>query len=317
MNVRQASRLRPARRAGLRLASGVQLKYFLRYQQLPAGMGDPRMQVVQRILDYIEAGRLGGDVVDRAIAEFLEYRNKRVYLYRAEAAALARPDLARYPFRIRAWSEARIESLPDSPRANYSYIDSAQIRVTFSETHRHPTIDLAAERVGWRRAGKVIVLDADRRTGFVTLALDPPGLIHPHGSRPLDYYAFYAGQAEALLGTPLVPFPLQGPLTRLEAGNLVRVQQGRGSTIDGRIDILASGPDVRAMPAFQAVRPSIAVRDSGRYVWLPGDSTQNGAPRLLREVPTEIHAGTSMVRFTRDSLVQEVRYVLGQIQAHA
>jgi hypothetical protein len=95
------------------------------------------------------------------------------------------------------------------------------------------------------------------------------------------------------------------------------VQQGRGSTIDGRIDILASGPDVRAMPAFQAVRPSIAVRDSGRYVWLPGDSTQNGAPRLLREVPTEIHAGTSMVRFTRDSLVQEVRYVLGQIQAHA
>ena len=84
MDVRQASRLRPARRAGLRLASGVQLKYFLRYQQLPAGMGDPRMQVVQRILDYIEAGRLGGDVVDRAIAEFLEYRNKRVYLYRAE-----------------------------------------------------------------------------------------------------------------------------------------------------------------------------------------------------------------------------------------
>ena len=227
------------------------------------------------------------------------------------------PFYARDNRRIESWSEARIEAQPDTPKQNYAYVDSGHIRVTFSETHRHPAIRVAEERVGWRRAGKVVVLDVDRRSGFVTLSYDPPGRIHPHGRRPLDYFAHYRVKAEALLGESLSPFPLHKALVELESGNLVRIQQGRGSTLDGRVDLVALGFDVRAMTVFQAVKPSIALRDSGRYVWLPGGKPGNGTPHLLRELPTDIYATTSMVRFTRDSLVQEVRYVLEQIQAHA
>jgi hypothetical protein len=316
MNRYGASRLRVSRQAGLRLARGVQLKYFLRYQNLAAGMSDSRGAVIRRILDYVDSGKLAGEAVDRAIVEFLEYRNKRVYLYTADPAKLSRLDLSRFTRGIKDWSDATIVPAPESPRENYAYVDADAIRVTFSETHRHPAVHLASERVGWRRVGKVVVLDADRRSGFVSLSLDAPGRIHPHGTRPLDYFDHYQRRAEALLGTSLTPFPLQRALQRLEAGDLVRLQQGRGSTVDGRIDITAAGPDVRAMPAFQAVKPSIAVRDSGRYVWVAGEPPARGGC-LLREVPTEIHARTSMVRFTRDSLVQEVRYVLGQIQAHS
>jgi hypothetical protein len=295
----------------------MQLKYFLRYHRLAAGMHDGRAQVIQRVLDYVESGKLPAEIVDRAIVEFLEYRNKRVYLYRAAPALLADLDEARFSRPIRSWAEAVIDPMPETPKENYAYADPGHIRVTFSETHRHPAIRVADERMGWRRVGKIIVLDADRRTGFVTLSYDPPGRLHPHGRRPLDYFSHYRARAEALLGTPLAPFPLHQALTHLESGDLVRLQQGRGSTLDGRVDIVALGLDVRSMPAFQAVKPSIAVRDSGRYVWLPGGQAGNGAPHLLRELPTDIYAATSMVRFTRDSLVQEVRYVLGQIQAHA
>jgi hypothetical protein len=315
--MRPSSRTRPNRYAGLRQASGVQLKYFLRYHRLPAGMHDGRAEVIRRVLDYVEAGRLPGETVDRAIVEFLEYRNKRVYLYRADPAALRALEDSRFAHRIERWSEASIEPRPESPRENYAYVDAHHIRVTFSETHRHPTIHLADERLGWRSVGKVIVLDVDRDSGFVTLSYDPPGRIHPHGRRPIDYFAHYRSRAEALLGAPLAPFPLHQALFGLESGDLVRLQQGRGTTLDGRVDIVAMGLDVRAMAAFQAVKPSIAVRDSGRYVWLPAGPPGNVAPHLLREIPTDIYASTSMVRFTRDSLVQEVRYVLDQIQAHA
>jgi hypothetical protein len=308
---------RPHRYAGLRRASGMQLKYFLRYHRLAAGMHDGRSQVIQRVLDYIESGKLPAEIVDRAIVEFLEYRNKRVYLYRAEPAMLANLDETRFSRLIRRWSDAVIDPMPEAPKENYAYADPDHLRVTFSETHRHPAIRVADERMGWRRVGKIVVLDVDRRSGFVTLSYDPPGRLHPHGRRPLDYFSHYRGRAESLLGGSLAPFPLHQALIQLESGNLVRLQQGRGSTLDGRVDIVALGLDVRSMPAFQAVKPSIAVRDSGRYVWLPGGQAGNGAPHLLRELPTDIYAATSMVRFTRDSLVQEVRYVLGQIQAHA
>jgi hypothetical protein len=317
MRTRDSSSPHPSRYAGLRLASGVQLKYFLRYHRLPAGMNDGRAKVIERVLGYVASGKLAGETVDRAIVEFLEYRNKRVYLFQADLATLERTRDSTFSRRIESWAEARIEAQPDLPRQNYAYVDSRHIRITFSETHRHPAIRLAEERVGWRRVGKVIVLDVDRPSGFVTLSHDPPGRIHPHGRRPLDYFAHYRAKAEELLGGPLSPFPLHRALVELESGDLVRIQQGRGSTLDGRVDIVALGFDVRTMPVFQAVKPSIALRDSGRYVWLPGGQPGNGGPHLLREIPTDIYATTSMVRFTRDSLVQEVRYVLEQIQAHA
>jgi len=308
---------RPARYAGLRLASGVQLKYFLRYHRLPAGMHDGRAEVIERVLGYIASGKLAGETVDRAIVEFLEYRNKRVYLYKADPAILEQTADSTFSRRIRSWSEARIEARPDTPRQNYAYVDARHIRVTFSETHRNPAIRLTEERVGWRRVGKVVVLDVDRETGFVTLSYDPPGRIHPHGRRPLDYFAHYRTKAESLLGGALSPFSLHRALVELESGDLVRIQHGRGSTLDGRVDLVSLGFDVRSMTVFQAVKPSIALRDSGRYVWLPGGQPVNGAPHLLREIPTDIYATTSMVRFTRDSLVQEVRYVLDQLRAHA
>jgi hypothetical protein len=308
---------RQSRYAGLRLASGIQLKYFLRYHRLPAGMNDGRAEVIERVLGYVASGRLAGETVDRAIVEFLEYRNKRVYLYKADVGTVERTPDSPFSRRIQSWSEARIEPRPDTPRQNYAYVDSRHIRVTFSETHRHPAIRLSEARVGWRHVGKVVVLDVDRETGFTTLSYDPPGRLHPHGRRPLDYFAHYRAKAESLLGGPLSPFPLHRALVELESGDLVRIQQGRGSTLDGRVDLVALGFDVRAMTVFQAVKPSIALRDSGRYVWLPGGQPGNGAPHLLREIPTDIYATTSMVRFTRDSLVQEVRYVLDQIRAHA
>lgn len=274
-------------------------------------MNDSKPQVVDRILAYVEQEKLSGEEVDRALVEFLEYRNKRVYLYQTDPDRLRRLDLTRFTRRIEAWSRASIVLEPSSPRENYSYIDANSVRVTFSETHRVASVDLLAERVSWKDVGRVIVLDADRRTGFVTLSFDPPGKIHPRGTKPLDYFGYYRARAEALLGTWLEPYDLQPALQRLEKTDLIEIPQGRGSGLDGAFDMIASGTDIRHMAAFSMREKLIAVRDNGRYIWVPQP------PALLRKVTTTIDAGTSVLRFTKDSLVHEVRHVLEQIQAHS
>jgi hypothetical protein len=299
------------REAGLRVASAVQLKQYLRYQGLAAGMNDTKNQVIQRVLGYVSEGQLTEEDVDKALVEFLEYRNKRVHLYTVDPTRLRRLDHSRFTREIRSWAEANIVAAPASPRENYSFITPERVRVNFTETHRQPVVDLFAERVSWQNVGKVIVLEANRQTGFVSLSFDPPGRLHPHGHTALDYFNYYEGRAAALLGAQLQPFDLQKALRALEAGDLIRIPQRRGSGLDGSVEIVAAGADVRQMQAFQATEPLIAVRDNGRYVWVARP------PDLLREVPTNIEARSSMIRFTKDSLLQEVQYVLAQVQAHS
>ena len=308
---------RAALKAGLQQASGVQLKTYLQYRELPAGLGDTRAGAVKRVIRYVEQDKLSLEQVHRAITEFQEYSNKRVYLYVIDPALVQRIHRDRFTRVIDSWTRARIVALPGSPRENYSYIDADRIRVNFSETHRVAVVNRRAGTLDWKEGTRVVVLDVDRHTGFVALSFDHPGTVHPHGERPIDYFTYYLQRAHALLGAPLAQFPIYQALLNLEARDLIQIPHGRAKTVDGGFDMTAA-VDLRQMEIYAKVRPSIATRDSGRFVWIANPPSRSSLPTaILRDVPTEIYAGTSMVRFTKDCLAEEVEYVLDQIRSHA
>ena len=310
-------RPRKNRYIGLRQASGVQLKYFLRYNRLPAGMNDGRSEVIQRVLDYVEAGKLTTEAVDRAIVEFLEYRNKRVYLYRADPDALARLDGSSFPNLIESWSDARIEALPETPRQNYAWVDSPPHP---DHLQRNPS---PSRHPDGRGAGGM----AARGQGHRARCEPGIGVRHAELRSTRPHPSSRAPPARLL--HPL-PRAVRG-IARHAAGS-VSSSPGAARARVGRPGSASAGPGLDPRRAgrhrldgsrrarddcIQGGRAQYRRARLGPVRLASGESAGRGGSHLLREIPTDIYASTSMVRFTRDSLVQEVRYVLAQIQAHA
>lgn len=316
MKLSDAARARM--RDGLKQATAVQVKLFLRYCGLPAGTNDTHEQVIDRVVGYVEEDKLAAEAVYQAVVEFPEFRNKHVYLYRAENTI--KVDRDRFTRIISSWDQARIVAKPSEPRENYSFIDASRIRVCFSEVHRRPRMDLENDIVVWEEISRVVVLDADRASGSVSLAFDPHGSVTPRGAYHLsNYYGYYRARAEALLGTQMTPIPLHKALQSVEKSDLVRIRQGQSTTEGGSVRLTADVDDMRNMQAFKTVSPKLLRRESGRYIWLPDHSSNDGSDGiyLVREVHTDIDAPTGMVRFTKDSVSQEVSFVLRELLANA
>lgn len=307
-------------RQGLDAASAVVLKYFLRFRGLIAGMNDSKDEITERFIEHIERGRLPLDEAIAGIISLQEFSNKRVYLYQLPKATVRDFDLDRLPKRISQWEGVRITHLPDNPVVNYSLVDEKRIRVSYAETHRRIHQNLSNDTLQRIPVTRVVVLQVERNSGFTTLSLDPPETINPHNNNSQEYYDYYTGKAQQLLGGVPARFMINNALMKLESSNLIRIPYGRGRTDDGLVD-LVSDHDSRDMGVYTGVKKQTVTKESGRYIWLGGsEAGDRGLPSghtLHRNIHTEIHAATSMVRFTKDCLQEEVDYVLQQLRAHA
>jgi hypothetical protein len=310
--------------AALDGTSAVMLKYYLKYQNLTPGMNDTKEQVVARIFRYLDGGQLSADELLSAAIQFQEYNNKRFYLFNVTRPALRGVDVAALPRRVDELGSAAITQKPDKPTVSYSWTNGQMLRVSWAETHRFPTVDYEREKITIRPVTRIVVLNVELTTGFITLAYDTAGPLNPHGGH-MGYFLHYVREAEKLLGTPFLQFQTGGALMKLEKSKIVRLPQGRSAFDDGAIDITSLGTDYRDMKSFSLVRDSVVAKEKGRYIWLasgsPAKKPDAALPglsvQLERDIPTDIHSRTSMIRFTKDCLEDEVEYVIAQIRAHA
>lgn len=303
-------------RKGLEQTSSVMLKMYLRYRGLVAGMKDAKDSVVNRIERYVADGDIDALELATDILRFQEYNNKRVYLYNVTGPALRNFDPGTLPELVDNVAGISLAGAFPAPTIVYSWHDTDFARVVFAETHRRAVADYARGVIHTVPVTKIVVLNVELATGFITLSYDAPEQVNPHRSH-VGYYEHYRRAAETLIGTEMLQFLIGGALAQLERSPLVHIPHGRQVTADGRVDLTADGEDYREMGTYAKFAGDVIAHDRGRYVWLADDTGKKGSPELLRDVPTEMFARTSLVRFTKDCLENEVEYVIGQIRAHA
>jgi hypothetical protein len=298
---------------------GVLWKRYLKWLGLPSGVSDKVEDIPDRLVEYVQAGRMALADLRAAFIEFDEYSDKTVILFKAAPAALAQLNPGHFQKIISSTADAALATPLDNPQLSYTIFDPPQIRLSWIELHH-----------GWDLRGpapvevdqpKIVVLEADIATGYVSLALDRPGRRHVHGaSRNVDYFAFYTQLAAQTLNTPLVPIPLYKALKSLEPmTDLVVIKQLRPKGMQGKMILTCDIPDVRQMAWYAAVKNDPALREQARYHWQesPDGAQSPRACALFREVPTEIVARTGMIKFTQHTLAHEMEYVLGHVRAHA
>jgi hypothetical protein len=287
------------------------VEYFLRYSKLPAGTGDTKSEIDKRVIRYLKEGKFEPEALARDIVGLREYSNKSVFLYSVPKAKLDNV-VRRLPNKVKSWSETEIAFEPENPTVSYSIVEGELAHVSFAETHAKPRFNYEAGTIRRIPVTKVVVLDIELDTGFVTLRYDPPEQLGPHGADRFGYYKAYRDRAEEILKTPLHEFSIERAMAKLDGSDLVSVPHGKVLTDDGHI-ALTTGSDYRTMAVYGSILPEIAAREFGRYIWL--ENAAGGA--LLRDVPTELNSRIAMVRFTNDVVPAEVAYVLGQIRALA
>lgn len=311
-------------RAGLQRASRIIVVQYLRYRGLPAGTNDTKKQIIDRVLRYIKDAALTVDAVWQAVIDFEEHSNKSVFLLEADPEKLRTAADGDLPERVPDLLHARIRHAPAEPVVSYSYVDELELRISFSEVHSKPHYDYDAGTIDSVPLTKVIALTAELETGFVALRLDPPEVMNPHKGS-VRYHQFYVERAMQILGCTLSQFSIDTALLKIEQSDLVRLPYGRMGLDDGRVD-LQTQDDYRHMDVYGGVWEEARIKQKGRYIWLKTEDPRRSgvqeqtlpvATGLLRDIPTDIYAGSSMVRFTKDVLPQEVEYVVGQIRAHA
>jgi len=297
---------------------GVLWKRYLKWLGLPSGVNDKVEDIPSRLVEYVQDGRLALADLRAAFIEFDEYSDKTVILFKADPSALAQLDVGQFQKLIASTADATIAKPLDNPQLNYTLFEPPLIRLSWIELHH-----------GWDLRGpvpvavdqpKIVVLEADTTTGYVSLALDRPGRRHVHGtSSNADYFAFYTQLAADKLNTPLVPIPLYKALKSLEPmTDLVVIKQLRPKGMEGRMILTSDVPDVRQMAWYAMVKNDPALREQARYHWQesPDGAQSPRACALFRDVPTEIVARTGMIKFTQHTLAHEMEYVLGHVRAH-
>lgn len=292
---------------GLSAASRVVVEQYLRYKKL-TGVGDSKTNIGKRLIEHVEKGRLSFTEAAKAVIDFQEFSNKTVCLYTMNPAKAASVK-ERLTKVVDSWEKATIVQRPGGPLVSYSIINGDVVHVSFAEPHQKPHADYQAREITTVEVTKVIVLEANLKTGAALIRFDPPELLVPHDGGRYAYFKFYEQRAGAILGGPLTSVDLTPALGALTGSKLFHTPYGQTRTDDGKLSIAAE-IDYREMGVYPAIQPEIAVTVKGRYIWLCSQAP-NGA--ILRDVPTEIDGPAGYVRFTKDVLSTEVEYVLGQV----
>ena len=117
----------------------------------------------------------------------------------------------------------------------------------------------------------------------------------------------------------MTPFNLRRSLAGIEGSPWANAPYVQTSTRDGNVSYSANSGDYRQMESFGDSSARIVTRERGRYLWLTARNMTvsvvggPGSP-LLRDVLTDINATSAMVRFTKDCVEEEMRYVLGKLR---
>jgi len=305
-------------RAALGGGSGTIAKHFLQYRGLARGATDSIDQLAERIVSYVDTGKLTAADIKTFVRELREYGDKRVYLFKGDPAKLKKVTGDKFPNLITDLEEATLKS-GSNQHVNYALVDSEQIRISYSETHRSHQIDLAASTINWVHVSRIVVIEANKKSGFVTVSLDAPGDQNPHGERSTDYFTYYLDRAKTDLACDLVSLDLYNALLKLEKNthkDIVRLANRWATTTDGLDVHMESNADMRDAQSFWDSQGTVALRKKEKLAWLASAKPQQGsqADGLIREIRTEIYASPGMIRFTANTLSQEVAYVIDQVR---
>lgn len=304
--------------AALHPLSGVMMRHSLGLLGLkvPAVASVP--EIARCVVAHVEEGGLTEPQAHELVLDCLEHSNKRAYLFTADVRALRDWEPADARDVVRSRTDVRIKPTLTNERLQYIWADDDRIRICLTEGHTYYERDIATLKLIPRLKQKVIVIDADRRTGAVTLLMDPPGPYHEHGG-PLGYKRHFEGRMAALLGTTPEPLPLSRALTRLEDQNLIEIAHSRVETPYGRMALTGGlRADIRQHPQFAELRSSRINYDEDEYIWTPQPADNPWELTIpVRPLKTHITALAGEVRFALHALAIEVRYVLGQLRAHA
>jgi hypothetical protein len=299
------------------------LRMFLKYEELAVG-SIAKEDIVARVYGYISDDLLSYGRVASMLRAVQENKNKNVFFYRIDLAPNGTINTS-LPRQVAGLDGAEIRRGTREGEISYSYADQNVVRISFAELQRDYKRDVAHLELIPIDVTKVVLLEVDLTSGWVTLSYDPPTSDHAHGSTA-QYYRHYRELSEQLLGTTLVPADLVMALEELQKSPAVRPMHIVVDTEDGSVQLTGENVDCRNMTVAAGVEAHVQSRAWGHYAWLtPNEiSAHHGAfgpaaiqSPLLRSIRTDIHADPGMIRFPGDCLPQEVNYVLATIRSIA
>lgn len=295
-------------------------KWFLSIRQLPKGAGDSVAELADRIAEYVAEGRLTEADVYLLARTVREFSAKHVYILSAPRAALRRLDLRNAEAYVNSLDDARVRMAVGGPTRNYTFESNDRIRISFSEQHHVVRLvrGVGGPAIAEEQVHRTIVIDAERVTGLVTIAMDPPRGQHPHGPRADDYVGYYHAAAAAILQTELTPLDWRDNLKALQHDRyraILSLSSERSQDRQGLDLRFSSGSaDLRDYTTFQQTTPRISLLKELDGRW---ESTENADPSdlahgnaLARTLRTEIHASPALVKFAAHTLPEEMTYVL-------
>ncbi len=305
--------------AALQDVSGVMVRYTLQYHGLEVPATGSVADLQRLAIAYVEDGKLTADDVRSLILDSREYSAKRAYLFAAPRAALAQwtpPDPAAV---VPNRAAGRLQASVGPERLGYIVVSGPRIRAAFTELHQDQFVDFDAGTVTRVPVQKVIVLEADSGTGFVTVLLDAPGRRHPHGQRKSAYYAYWKQRAAAFFQVNLDDFPLVKSLIGLEKDNRIKIPYTMARTAGGKVALTGiETDDVRALPEYAQLQQRRIAHDQDEYLWVPQIAVPPASTGIpLRDIKTDIAVSAGEIRFMQHALACEVNYVLEQLYAHA
>jgi hypothetical protein len=303
----------------LQAQSGIMMRHSmgLRGLQVPQTASVP--DIARYLVAYVAEGELPLSEARQIALDCREYSNKRAYLYTVPPADLTRwsapPELSTRV--VDEVDDIRIASNV-AERVQYIRSDRHSLRILFTETHTYYEQDIGTLQLIPRSVLKFIVVDANKRTGALTLLMDGPSSRNPHGSA-LKYKTHYEMRMQELLQTVAEPMRLGDSLTRLEDQQLLQIQHVRVETEGGLIAITGRNvPDVREHPQYEGLRAARVQHDEADYLWFPRPHNNPGGLTIpVRPLKTRIHAIAGEVRFALHALRMETDYVLDKLRTPA
>jgi len=303
--------------------SGILMREALSYKGIDLSKNMSVDAITHAVIFAVEDGKVTESSVRELILDASEYGTKTVYLYRADKAVLKEWNPPMGAAVIASRDAARVLQSTGQERMWYVLREDSRIRMAFSEEHINFTIDMQSEGTIKRPVQRVITVEANSKTGDVTLTMDGAGRKHHHGTK-MQYMKYWKERAAVLLGATLEPLELANALTVLQNQDIVEIKNttipsetGEKIVISRDPTIQIPGHDVRLGPIYKRASPGRIGFERDEYSWLPQSGANGSAGIPRRVIDTTIFVPAGEVKFTRETLSFETEYVLGHLRANA
>lgn len=295
--------------------SPVFVQRFLEERGITPGKGYTREKTLERLGKLHDEAAVSTELLRELALDWRESGEKHVHLWKLtkQSAAAITQRVSTLP------APPQIPAAPTSaePTVLYGGARGALSKVVFGRVAvvRRPNYE--SMEVESFDVPVIAVLEIDSESLIATLSVDP---------QPAGFRAFTAGEyalafdAAARGFAPEVggSLDLAVALEALEHSPLVRLSSTRGIDEDATIVQLASQVELRDGQSFKALAGRIVVRETGRYIWQPGQVIDWDGLKLSlnRELRADIDAAQGLMRIQSQTTSRERRYVICQIYAH-